>query len=115
MKSQNEIVGRVDPRLADPRNRVNQRVDNKNIGVPNLPSPAPMIIPDQRLVADKEQVRLTDFRDPRLISRSKFPDPLPAYMTMLSQPTQTPILLPKETVPLRKEDPRLRFRANQNV
>lgn len=108
LKGHNETAGRVDPRLADPRSRVDPRLDGKQ----HVVAATAIFVPDQRLAADKEATRAVDFRDPRLTSRAKFPEPMP-YAAVLPPPVQS--ACPKEVVPLRKEDPRLRFRANQNV
>ncbi|XP_065206779.1 general transcriptional corepressor trfA isoform X3 [Planococcus citri] len=112
VKSMNETP-RIDPRLADPRkpHTIDPRLDTKN-AVPNSkldqrPDPRMM----EAKVPDKEPVRpIVDFRDPRLKS-CKFPEiPMPFPIM-----TPLPPILPEMAAPMpvRKEDPRLKYRANQ--
>lgn len=111
LKTINE--SRADPRLADPRkiDRYDPRLDTKVVL-----NPKPDQRPDPRMseskMPDKEQVRpITDYRDPRLKS-CKFPE-VPQIPFPMITPIPPPIVPEMAQMPLRKEDPRLRFRANQ--
>lgn len=118
LKAMND-QGRMDPRLNDPRMRA---------AVPRLPEPpagfggggggvGAMAIPtmqcDMKLTADPRFDGCKDMRDPRLSSRNKFPDmvnPFPLGMPPNVLPIPVPVVK-DVTMPPRKEDPRLRFRA----
>lgn len=114
LKTMNE-ASRIDPRLADPRNKVD-RIDPRLDSKTNVPNPKLDQRPNPRMmesqVPDKEQVRpIVDYRDPRLKS-CKFPEmPMPFPM-MAPLP---PPMMPEMAAPMlvRKEDPRLKYRANQ--
>lgn len=115
LKSMND-PGRMDPRLNDPRMRA---------AVPRLLDPqaafaGAMAIPtmncDMKLTADPRFDGCKDMRDPRLSSRNKFPDmvnPFPLGMPPNVLPIPVPVVQ-DVSMPPRKEDPRLRFRAAQN-
>lgn len=117
LKTMNDS-GRMDPRLNDPRMRA---------AVPRLLDPqagfggaGAMAIPtmncDMKLTADPRLDGCKDMRDPRLSSRNKFPDmvnPFPIGMPPNVLPIPVPVVK-DVTMPPRKEDPRLRFRAAQN-
>jgi hypothetical protein len=114
------------PIRADPRIRNDPRlVASKTIPTMATTSAIPPVKNDPRM--EKEPARPADFRDPRLSSGNMFPPEgsfpyqmaavaaAAAAAAAVSLPQSVvPMLSAKEPTHLRKEDPRLRYRANQN-
>lgn len=103
---------RNDPRLA---------VVGKNMPAVIPAVPSVPVIPS--IKTDPRIEKSNDFRDPRLLqSCPKFPPDVPFPYQMATAATAVslpqsivPMLSVKEPNSLRKVDPRLRFRANQNA
>ena len=121
-KLPSEPVVRADPRIRnDPRLAAAKNMPSMGIAPKIFPSKA-----DPRM--EKESIRLADSRDPRLLSCNKFPQDgaYPFQMAAVAASAKlpppvmaaaagVPMLPTREPTPLRKEDPRLRYRANQNA
>ena len=111
----------------DPRIRNDPRLATaKNISAMTSVPIVPPMKADPRV--EKESMRSADYRDPRLISCNKFPSEgtfasyqmaavaaAAAAAAVSSLPQSVSMLSAKEPTSLRKEDPRLRFRTNQNA